>query len=160
MSYEFLSVLYDIPATGHKAETVSGKAATCTKAGLTDGEKCSVCHAVIVEQKEIPALGHSWGEWTVTTPASCTATGEETRTCDRCAATEKRELAKTGHTEVVDPAVGATCTEPGKTEGKHCSVCNAVIKAQEVIPAKGHTEVIDKAVAPDCTAHGKTEGKH
>ena len=150
----------EIPATGHKAETVSGKAATCTKAGLTDGEKCSVCHAVIVEQKEIPALGHSWGEWTVTTPASCTATGEETRTCDRCAATEKRELAKTGHTEVVDPAVGATCTEPGKTEGKHCSVCNAVIKAQEVIPAKGHTEVIDTAVAPTCTEPGKTEGKH
>ena len=150
----------EIPATGHKAETVSGKAATCTEAGLTDGEKCSVCHAVIVEQKEIPALGHSWGEWTVTTPASCTATGEETRTCDRCAATEKRELAKTGHTEVVDPAVGATCTEPGKTEGKHCSVCNAVIKAQEVIPAKGHTEVIDTAVAPTCTEPGKTEGKH
>ena len=150
----------EIPATGHKAETVSGKAATCTKAGLTDGEKCSVFHAVIVEQKEIPALGHSWGEWTVTTPASCTATGEKTRTCDRCAATEKRELAKTGHTEVVDPAVGATCTEPGKTEGKHCSVCNAVIKAQEVIPAKGHTEVIDTAVAPTCTEPGKTEGKH
>ena len=149
-----------IPATGHKAEKVPGKAATCTEAGLTDGEKCSVCHAVIVEQKEIPALGHSWGEWTVTTPASCTATGEETRTCDRCAATEKRELAKTGHTEVVDPAVGATCTEPGKTEGKHCSVCNAVIKAQEVIPAKGHTEVIDTAVAPTCTEPGKTEGKH
>ena len=128
----------EIPATGHKAETVSGKAATCTKAGLTDGEKCSVCHAVIVEQKEIPALGHSWGEWTVTTPASCTATGEETRTCDRCAATEKRELAKTGHTEVVDPAVGATCTEPGKTEGKHCSVCNEVLVAQKVVSAKGH----------------------
>ena len=149
-----------IPATGHKAEKVPGKAVTCTEAGLTDGEKCSVCHAVIVAQKEIPALGHSWGEWTVTTPASCTATGEETRTCDRCAATEKRELAKTGHTEVVDPAVGATCTEPGKTEGKHCSVCNAVIKAQEVIPAKGHTEVIDTAVAPTCTEPGKTEGKH
>ena len=128
----------EIPATGHKAETVSGKAATCTKAGLTDGEKCSVCHAVIVEQKEIPALGHSWGEWTVTTPASCTATGEKTRTCDRCAATEKRELAKTGHTEVVDPAVGATCTEPGKTEGKHCSVCNEVLVAQTEVPAKGH----------------------
>ena len=149
-----------IPATGHKAEKVPGKAVTCTEAGLTDGEKCSVCHAVIVAQKEIPALGHSWGEWTVTTPASCTATGEETRTCDRCVATEKRELAKTGHTEVVDPAVGATCTEPGKTEGKHCSVCNAVIKAQEVIPAKGHTEVIDTAVAPTCTEPGKTEGKH
>ena len=149
-----------IPATGHTEVIDAAKAPTCTETGLTEGKHCSVCHAVIVEQKEIPALGHSWGEWTVTTPASCTATGEKTRTCDRCAATEKRELAKTGHTEVVDPAVGATCTEPGKTEGKHCSVCNAVIKAQEVIPAKGHTEVIDTAVAPTCTEPGKTEGKH
>ena len=35
---------------------------------------------------------------------------------------KKRTLAKTGHTEVVDPAVEATCTEPGKTEGKHLPV--------------------------------------
>ena len=25
------------------------------------------------------------------------------------------------------------------TEGKHCSVCNTVIIAQEIVPANGHT---------------------
>ena len=64
------------------------------------------------------------------------------------------------HIEVIDAAVAATCTEAGKTEGKHCSVCNTVIVAQEVIPAIGHTEVIDAAVAATCTETGKTEGKH
>ena len=63
-----------------------------------------------------------------------------------------------GHTEVTDAAVAPTCTETGKTEGKHCSVCNTVLKAQEVIPALGHTEVTDAAVAPTCTETGKTEG--
>ena len=42
------------------------------------------------------------------------------------------------HTPVIDPAIEPTCTEAGKTEGSHCSVCNAVLVAQEVVPALGH----------------------
>ena len=64
------------------------------------------------------------------------------------------------HTEVVDAAVGATCTATGLTEGKHCSVCGKVLVAQTVVDALGHTEVVDNAVAPTCTETGLTEGKH
>ena len=43
------------------------------------------------------------------------------------------------HTVVTDPAVEATCTKTGLTEGKHCSVCGTVLTAQETVPAKGHS---------------------
>ncbi len=40
---------------------------------------------------------------------------------------------------MIDEGKEATCTEPGLTEGKHCSVCGEVLVAQEVVKAKGHT---------------------
>ena len=43
------------------------------------------------------------------------------------------------HKAVVDAAVAATCTAPGKSEGEHCSACNAVLVAQSEIPAIGHS---------------------
>ena len=41
---------------------------------------------------------HAFGAWTVTTPATCTASGAETRKC-ACGETETRLLPATGHTD-------------------------------------------------------------
>ena len=42
-----------------------------------------------------------------------------------------------GHKAVKDPAVPATCTEPGMTEGSHCSACGEILVAQEAVDAVG-----------------------
>ena len=51
----------------------------------------------------------------------------------------KLTVAAHEHTKVIDtPAVAATCTKDGCTEGSHCSECGEVLSKSEVIPASGH----------------------
>mgnify|MGYP002608660245 FL=1 len=127
---------------------------TCTE----DGEmirSCSVCGAE--ETKTIDALGHDYSEqWTVDEEADCVNDDSKSRHCSRCdAKTDVTVIEAKGHTEVVDKAVAATCTADGYTEGKHCSVCNAVIKAQEKIAATGH-KYVETVVEPSYSNRGYT----
>jgi surface antigen len=127
-----------IAKTGHKSVTDKTISATCTTDGKTEGSHCSVCGAVIKAQDTIKATGHKFGNWTTIKPVTCTESGTQIRKCETCGATESKNLSAKGHTEVVDKAIPATCTTDGKTEGSHCSVCGAVIKAQDTIKATGH----------------------
>lgn len=82
--------------------------------------------------------GHQYGKTTVVAP-TCTEQGYTIYKCKNCGDTYKDDYVKAlGHTEVIDKAVAPTCTQSGLTEGKHCSVCNAVLVKQEKIDAKGH----------------------
>ena len=127
---------------------------TCTEGGEMI-RSCSVCGAE--ETKTIDALGHDYSEqWTVDEEADCVNDGSKSRHCSRCdAKTDVTVIEAKGHTEVVDKAVAATCTADGYTEGKHCSVCNAVIKAQEKIAATGH-KYVETVVEPSYSNRGYT----
>ena len=103
---------------------------------------------------------HQYDTWSITKNATCSGDGVQSRTCKKCGYMETQTISALGHTVVIDKAVKATCTATGLTEGKHCSVCEETIEAQETIAALGHTEVIDAAQSASCTTTGLTEGKH
>ena len=151
--------------TGHDYEAVV-TAPTCTEAGYTTYTcKNDAAHTYVGDN--VVALGHTNSEAVKENDVApdCDNAGSYDNVvyCSVCNAEVSREtiaVSALGHTEVVDTAVAPTCTEAGKTEGKHCSVCNEVLVAQTTIDALGHTEVADAAVAATCTEAGKTEGKH
>ncbi|MBR5643551.1 MAG: leucine-rich repeat domain-containing protein [Salinivirgaceae bacterium] len=130
---------------GHNKVTDQAVSPTCTETGLTEGVHCSNCGRVFVAQEEIPAIGHTAAEAVAENYAAptCTAAGavDSVVYCTTCKSELNRKpivITATGHKEVVDVAVAATCTAAGKTEGKHCSVCNDVLVPQTEIPALGH----------------------
>lgn len=53
-------IIVTLEKKAHTLVTVEGKNATCTETGLTEGQNCSECGAVIVRQTSIPALGHDF----------------------------------------------------------------------------------------------------
>lgn len=82
---------------------------------------------------------HKYESFTVA--STCTQKGKTGEICKKCGKTRNtkdiEELAP--HTPVVDAAVAPTETTDGLTEGSHCSVCGAVLQAQEVIPMRDPT---------------------
>lgn len=99
---------------------------------------------------------------TKTTPATCTADGEEYNVCEICGNTigTVKVLKATGHSWQDDFTVDkeATCTETG-VKSVHCNNCSATRYSTD-IAKKEHTPVEDAAVAATCTEDGLTAGSH
>lgn len=117
--YEYGSV----NANNHKnTRTVAAQDSTCTEAGWEAYTYCDDCNKVVGEKVDLPLArhdyevtkkddtyhtyncknctdsydeAHDWGEYVVTTPATCTDNAVETATCtvDGCGATTSREVA-------------------------------------------------------------------
>jgi hypothetical protein len=170
----------------HKVETIPGKAATCTEAGLTDGKKCADCGKILEEQKEIPALGHD-EQIVPGKAATCTEKGlTEGKVCKRCGAVlvaqeeipaldhdwgewekydenqHKRVCARNSeHVEYADHAWdNGVVTKAATCEepGEMTYTCTVCGEVKTVaIPATGHKNVTAyEANEPTCTEPGNS----
>ena len=145
----------EIAATDHSWNTdfTIDQPATCTEAG-SKSIHCRNCDAV-KGATEIPATGHSFGEWQTVTAPTCTENGSEERICSVCQTKETREISAINHDwdegTVTKPA---TCTE----EGTKTYICknDDTHSYEEPIAATGHSWNTDFTIdqAATCTETG------
>ena len=99
--------------------------------------------------------GHSFGEWEITTPATCTEAGLKTRTCTTCSgetiATETEVIEALGHS-YESSVTAPTCTEAGYTT--YTCACGDSYTSDEVA-ATGHSYE-SSVTDPTCTEAGAT----
>ena len=119
---------------------------TCTEPGSADctcdyehtnGAARPSCNRIWTDK--VPALGHDWDDWQVTTPATCTKEGVETRYCKHDHShVETRPIPATGHHWVDNGDGTHTCTKCGATEALP-SDTNSALELR-VVDAEGMNE--------------------
>ena len=129
------------------------KEPTCT----TEGSKsihCSRCDAT-KDSTVIPVTDHTYGEWEIVTPSTCTENGVKKHTCIHCGF-EQTEIIEPAHewenSRTVD--IAPSCTEQGE-DSVHCRNCDERKDIKEISP-KGHDWSEWKTlVEPTITSEGK-----
>jgi hypothetical protein len=102
-----------IPAKGHTEVSHEAKAPTCTTSGWSAYVTCENCD--YTTYAEVPATGHSIGEWRTIKASTCTEKGTEVRECIDCGYSETRDI-PAGHDWVEEDGY------------KFCGSCGDVIE--------------------------------
>lgn len=145
----------DIDSDAHEweADYTIDKEPTCT----TEGSKsihCSRCDAT-KDSTVIPVTDHTYGEWEVVTPSTCTENGVKKHACIHCGF-EQTGIIEPAHewedSRTVD--IAPSCTEQGE-DSVHCRNCDERKDIKEISP-KGHDWSEWKTlVEPTITSEGK-----
>ncbi len=164
-------------AGDHVWEDVPAVAPTCTTAGNAAYKVCksAACDAVadtegnVVEGGSeafaLPALGHKFTEWTVTTDYQCTDL-DMSRECLACGHVESVEWHETYHNYQPvfdDTYVAPKCNAAGQVTFKCVAVhesgiaCTAVQENVTIKATRQHITYVVPAVAPTCLETGMQE---
>ena len=142
-------------ALGHVPVVDAAKAPTCTETGLEAGAHCSRCEEVLLEQAEIPALGHNL-LYAEDNRTDCTEDGIQTRRCSRCDYVEEKEVSGGSHSYRPGKILReSTCKEVG-TQQIVCVYCGATDEVE--IARKQHKAITVEEIPATCTEAGMTYG--
>ena len=145
----------DIDSNAHEWEEnyTIDKEPTCT----TEGSKsihCSRCDAT-KDSTVIPVTDHTYGEWEIVTPSTCTENGVKKHTCIHCGF-EQTEIIEPAHewedSRTVD--IAPSCTEQGE-DSVHCRNCDERKDIKEISPNGHDWSEWKTLVEPTITAEGK-----
>lgn len=135
----------------------SGGAANCTQQAV-----CTICGTAY---GDLDANGHDWGAWAVTTPATTSAAGVETRVCKRNAShTETRAIPKltpapsgggSSSGSSSTPAVTVPVSGSGNTVHVSASVSGSTAEVKEIKSAELDKIGTDSAVVIDLSGLNK-----
>lgn len=92
----------------------------------------------ICDRDNVTTKAHSYGEWVVDTPATCTTAGQKKRTCTECGHVETQEIPATGHHWKDNGNGTHTCTNCGATEALPADTNSAL--ELRVVDAEGINE--------------------
>lgn len=129
------------------------KEPTCT----TEGSKsihCSRCDAT-KDSTVIPVTDHTYGEWEIVTPSTCTENGVKKHACIHCGF-EQTEIIEPAHewedSRTVD--IAPSCTEQGE-DSVHCRNCDERKDIKEISPTGHDWSEWKTLVEPTITSEGK-----
>ena len=96
---------------------------------VDNGEANHIC------DRDHLTAAHTYGDWVVVTPATCTTAGQKQHTCTECGHVETQEIPATGHHWKDNGDGTHTCPDCGATEGQPVNTNSAL--ELRVVDAEG-----------------------
>ena len=147
-----------VNALGHDIEHHDSQPATCTSVGWEGYDTCKRRDCDYTTKVELPALGHDFGEWSISIKPTCTEPGEKIHTCSRCLATETLPVDALGHDIEHHDSQPPTCIAAGWESYDTCKRYHCDYSTKVVSPPTGqHTpsKPVEKIITDaTCTIAG------